>query len=37
MGRKVIVFGGDFWQVPPVIPMANKDKILESCIQKCNI
>lgn len=32
-GGKVIVFGGDFRQILPVVPLGGKDEIIASCIK----
>lgn len=37
MGGKVILFGGDFRQVLPVVPMSSKVQIIEECFQRSKI
>jgi hypothetical protein len=36
-GRKVIVLGGDFRQVTPVVTHANKSRIIENSIKSGSI
>lgn len=37
MGGKVVLFGGDFRQVLPVVPLSGRIQIIESCIQKSRV
>jgi hypothetical protein len=36
-GGKVIVFGGDFWQILPVVIKGNCEDIVGSCLQRSTL
>lgn len=36
-GGKILLLGGDFRQVLPVVPKGNKTQILENCIQRSKV